>query len=647
MSLNLSSGLMPHGYCLIWNSALLWLHVISDALIVLSYYAIPLALLYFIRRYKNFPFNKLLFMYAAFILACGTTHLISIITIWQPIYWLEGWMKFLTALLSIITAIVTITIAPKALAEIGYKQRLEEEIIKNSRIATATFESVQSMYVTDAQGYFIKINKAFSELTGYSMADLAGKKARILNTERQDAEFFKNLGELLLRDGYWSGEVKQKKKNGEFFLELVNIIAVKDEQDCITHYVINCTNIDVIKAYEAGLIEAKEKAERFSTLKTQFIASMSHEIRTPMAAIIGFSDLSLLDDIDMPEEIRIYLQHINTASNSLLGILNDILDFTKLETGYVVIEHHPLSIHDLLNSIGTLFNGSAKQKGIAFTIAHDSTIPLEVLGDKLRVQQVLTNLVGNAIKFTAQGSVKLEVTLQKMTSTQVQLLFTVTDTGIGIALEHQDRLFKEFSQIDGSFTRKYGGTGLDLVISKELVELMGGEIKVVSEKDHGSCFSFALLFDVNKESIDYDNYSTTISQEQSSECYSNKFKGYRVLVVEDNTFAQEIIQKHLLNLGVDYLLAEDGEKALTLLEEQDFDLVLMDIQMPVMNGIETTELIRQQEKYASLPIIALSAGVTELERNNCIACGIEGFINKPYKFNELYDELGVWLKPKY
>jgi PAS domain S-box-containing protein len=610
------TGLIPHGYCL------LWLHVFSDAAIVLSNYAIPIALLYFIRRYKGFPFNKLLVMYASFIVACGTTHLIAIITVWQPIYLLEGFIKLLTALLSITTAIVTITLTPKALKELNYKQQLEEEIVNNSRIATATFESVQSMYLTDAQGYFLNVNQAFSELTGYSMADLAGKKARILNAERQDAEFFKQLGEILVRDGHWSGEVKHKKKNGEFFLELVNIIAVKDQLGCITHYVANCINLDIVRAYESGLIEAKDKAERFSTLKTQFIASMSHEIRTPMAAIIGFSQIALLED--MPDEIRIYLQDINTASNSLLGILNDILDFTKLEAGYVAIENHPLSIHDLLGSIDKLFKGSAQQKGIAFFIGHDSTIPLELMGDKLRLQQVLTNLIGNAIKFTEQGSVKLEITLEKMTSTQVQLLFTVTDTGIGIALEHQDRLFKEFSQVDGSFSRKYGGSGLGLVISKELVELMGGEIVVVSEKGLGSSFSFALLFDVIKESISYNDESTAINQKLSFELSAKKLKGHRILVVEDNPFSQKIIKNYLQSLEIDYLLA--------------------DIHMPVMNGIEATQQIRQQEKYARLPIIALSAGVTESERNNCLACGMVDFISKPIDFEQLCAVLEYWLK---
>jgi PAS domain S-box-containing protein len=639
-----TTNLMPHGYCLVWNSALLWLHVISDALIVLSYYSIPLILLYYIRKHQNFPFNKLLTMFAAFILACGTTHLFSIITLWLPIYWLEGFLKLLTAILSITTAIVLLVLTPKVLAEIGRNQHLEEDIIKNSRIALATFESAQSMYITDSQGYFLNVNQTFSEITGYSMSDLVGKKTNILKSGHHNLAFYKNLWETLITTGYWSGELWNKRKNGDDYFVLVHIVAVKDDQNSTTHYVVTGTDIAQIKAYEAGLIEAKDKAERFSTLKSQFIASMSHEIRTPMTAIIGFSELALFEE--MPKEIRGYVQNINTASNSLLGILNDILDYTKLEAGRVVIESIAFNLLDLLDTTSVLFSGAAQQKGLTFTIVRDSSIPIELLGDKLKLQQVLTNLVGNAIKFTAQGSVKLQLTLQSINLSTVQVLFSVTDTGIGIALEDQDKLFIEFSQVDGSFTRKYGGTGLGLVISKELVDLMGGEISVVSVAKQGSTFSFALQFTINKSSMSHTTQSTTISQELPQLPISNKFKDHRVLVVEDNSLAQQLIQKHLANIGIESMLAANGAEALPLLEQHDFNAVLMDIHMPIMNGIEATTLIRQQAKFEKLPIIALSAGVTELDRNNCIACGMNGFIAKPIDVEQLCAVLGLWLKPR-
>ena len=514
---------------------------------------------------------------------------------------------------------------------------------KSNRIAAVAFESAQSMFVTDAQGFFIHINQAFSDISGYCISDLINKKPSILKSGYHNEDYYKEMWRNINTTGTWSGEIWNKKKNGEIYLQLVNILAVVDESGVVSNYVANYTDISQLKAYEAGLIEAKEKAERFSTLKTEFMASMSHEIRTPMNAIIGFSDLALYED--MSDGVRSYLKDINTASTSLLGILQDILDFAKLEVGCVVIEILPFKLIDLLDTISTLFSGAAYQKGLTFTIGHDSSIPLELKGDRFRLQQVLINLIGNAIKFTQQGSVKLTLTLQNITPSQIQLLFSVTDSGIGIAPKDQDKLFKAFSQVDGSYTRNFGGTGLGLAISKELVELMGGEIIVVSHKDQGSTFSFSLQFDLNKGLIEHVADKSPISALVINPSI-NKLKGYRVLVVEDNDLSQKLTLKHLAILGIDSKLAAHGEEALSLLEQYDFDAVLMDIHMPIMNGIETTQRIRQQEKLANLPIIALSAGVTQLERNNCMACGMVGFIAKPIDVEQLYTVLELWLHHK-
>jgi len=527
---------------------------------------------------------------------------------------------------------------------IGTDNTARKLVEKDMLVASVAFESAQSMYITDPDGYFLNVNQAFILSTGYNMAELMGNNASILSSGQNDTSYYQAMWDALFSAGVWSGEVWNKKKNGELFLELVNIIAVKGEDNLVTHYVVNCVDISQLKAYETGLIDAKEKAERFSTLKSQFIASMSHEIRTPMTAIIGFSDLALLED--MPEEVKGYVKNINIASKSLLGILQDILDYTKLEAGRVVIEALDFNVLDLLNTTSTLFLGAAQQKGLSFTINRDNALPLELIGDKLRLQQVLTNLVGNAIKFTKQGGVKLELALQSISLSQVQVLFSVTDTGIGISHDDQDKLFIEFSQVDGSFTRQYGGTGLGLAISKELVELMGSKISVDSDANLGSTFSFVLQFDINKAAVSYTTHLTEINEQalKPSEPIANVIKSYRVLVVEDNSLSQELIKKHLTNMGIESTLAGHGAEALTLLEQYDFDAVLMDVHMPIMNGIATTQYIRQQAKYATLPIIALSAGVTEFERNNCIACGMDGFIAKPILVNELQAVLGLWLK---
>jgi PAS domain S-box-containing protein len=508
-------------------------------------------------------------------------------------------------------------------------------------ITSAAFDSVQGMFITDENGLFSHVNKAFIEISGYNKEELLGKSPSILKSGLHDARFYQKIWRKIKTRGYWVGEIWNKRKNGEVYCEQMSINKVLDHHNKVVSYVATFSDLSQLKAYETGLIDAKEKAERFSTLKSQFIASMSHEIRTPMTAIIGFSELALYED--MTKEVRAYVQNINTASTSLLGILQDILDFTKLEAGRVVIEAIPFNLLDLLNTLSTLFNGSAQQKGLTFTIKRDSRIPLELIGDKLRLQQVLTNLVGNALKFTKQGSIKLELTLQNISLTEVQLLFSVTDTGIGIALEDQDKLFVEFSQVDGSFTRQYGGTGLGLVISKELIELMGGEIFVVSTPNQGSCFSFIVQLETNTISIGHQTSEASTKIQHISKL-DNSLKGFRVLVVEDNRLSQELIQKHLAMIGIETQVASNGAQALTLLEQHEFDAVLMDIHMPVMNGIEATQQIRQQAKFVSLPIIALSAGVTELERNNCIACGMVGFIAKPIDVEQLCAVLGLWLR---
>ena len=515
---------------------------------------------------------------------------------------------------------------------------------RSAGITSAAFDSAQGMFITDDKGFFSHINKAFSETTGYNTQELLGKPISILKSGVHDAAFYQDIWQKVDDRGCWVGEIWNKRKNGELYREQMSLIQVLDDQNNIVSYVATFTDTSQLKAYEAGLIEAKEKAERFSTLKSEFMATMSHEIRTPMNAIIGFSELALYED--MNEDVRTYLQDINTASTSLLGILNDVLDFAKLEVGRVVIEAIPFKLDDLLQTINTLFSGAAQQKGLAFTIVRDNMIPAELIGDRLRLQQVLINLVANAIKFTQQGSVTLTVSIQRISLSQICLLFSVSDTGIGIALDDQDKLFQAFSQVDGSHTRQYGGTGLGLVISKELVELMGSEISVDSQKNQGSTFSFSLLLDRNNASIELVAHSSPVTA-RIINANNNKLKGRRVLVVEDNDMSQILTLKHLAILGIDAKLASNGEEALSLLEQHDFDAVLMDIHMPVMNGIEATTLIRRQEKFATLPIIALSAGVTQLERNNCMDCGMVGFIAKPIDVEQLHATLELWLsKPQ-
>ena len=260
------------------------------------------------------------------------------------------------------------------------------------RIAAVAFEAAQGMFITDANGLFVRVNQAFSEMTGYVMDELVGENPSIMKSGIQSPAFYKEMWQSINTDGLWSGEIWNQRKNGEIYPQLLRVVNVTDSQGITTHYVATFTDITQRKEYEASLIVAKERAEHFLELKSQFIASMSHEIRTPMAAIIGFSELALL--MDGTDKMETYLKNINTASTSLLGILNDILDFSKLEAGRVVIDAIPFNFNELLDNIDSIFAGAAVQKGIDLTIELSSIVcelPLELIGDKLRLQQVLIN----------------------------------------------------------------------------------------------------------------------------------------------------------------------------------------------------------------------------------------------------------------
>jgi len=390
------------------------------------------------------------------------------------------------------------------------------------------------------------------------------------------------------------------------------------------------------------LLIAKEKAEQLSKIKSQFLANMSHEIRTPMAAIIGFSEIALLKD--MPVEINDYLKNINTASNNLLDILNDILDLSKIEAGQMTLNLSPFSLHDLQKTLVNLFIKAAHKKGLALNVNIANDVPDYLIGDSVRLRQVLINLLGNAIKFTQQGAVTLSISLQQINDQQVRLLFAVKDSGIGISPEQQAKLFLPFSQVDDGYDRNYEGTGLGLVISQNLVQLMDSFIKVESNMGSGSCFSFELLLPIAIPTSLNDTKGSLSSVLSTLNTETEALKGIKILVAEDNLFNQMFINEILESLGASIVLVNNGLEALAVLEKDDFDVILMDLHMPVMNGYEATLEIRKQLRFAKLPVVTLSAGVTDEEKRASLAAGMNDFVSKPINKVELLATLGRCLK---
>ncbi|MEI7457650.1 MAG: PAS domain-containing protein, partial [Nitrosomonadales bacterium] len=393
------------------------------------------------------------------------------------------------------------------------------------------------------------------------------------------------------------------------------------------------TNWDIteLKQSQLALQHAKEVAESMAQSKSDFLANMSHEIRTPMNAVIGLSELAL--DSSDPAEKQSHLQQINESSRSLMGILNDILDFSKIEAHQLSVENIQFNINELLDSTQRIFTLSALENSIEFTIVREEGIHPLLLGDPLRLRQILTNLLGNAFKFASKGRVSLNVSQVKFSADSTTLHFSVKDSGIGMSPVQISSLFQPFSQADSSISRRFGGTGLGLTISRNLVQLMGGDITVESQTGEGSTFSFELTFSKVQVGDPQRRQSDKAPAELRE--IAQALRGKHVLLTEDNRINQLVASKMLEKVGLLVDIANNGEEAIQRLQEKTYDIVLMDIQMPVMDGLEATRLIRQDARFINLPIVAMSAGVTLDEKSACDQAGMSGFVAKPINSTEL------------
>jgi PAS domain S-box-containing protein len=394
-------------------------------------------------------------------------------------------------------------------------------------------------------------------------------------------------------------------------------------------------DISFIKESESQLRQAQHKAELAAEAKSEFLANMSHEIRTPLSGVLGMVDLLL--NSENIEEQKQYANNIRYSAQSLLEIINDILDISKIEAGEMSISHSEFNLHELLEKIITPFAQLIKSKNLTFNKSSNLDEGKNYIGDKKRIQQVLNNLLGNAYKFTEHGSVSVSISRTEQQDDNETILIKVTDTGIGIADEQLNKLFKRFSQVETKKSRRFGGTGLGLAISKNLVELMGGEIGVESEQDKGSTFWFKLNLPVS---------SHRQSTSQEPRALTNQFNG-KVLVVEDNVINQQVANGVLNKLGLQVELANNGQECLEMLGNAHYDLIFMDLQMPVMDGLETTQRIRNAEvstESRNVPIVAVTANVLPEERQRCLEYGMNDHISKPLEIDAIIQVLKRYTK---
>jgi signal transduction histidine kinase/CheY-like chemotaxis protein len=517
-----SQGFMPHGHCFLWIPSILWTSVISDALIALAYLTIPITLIYFIRKRRDMPFDWVFIAFGVFILACGSTHVADIWVVWYPDYVLSVSLKAITAVASVVTAVVLVRLIPIAL-----------------RIP--------------------------------SPAQLAA-----VNAELQKAN-------------------------------------------------------DDLRA-------AMERAEVANRAKSAFLASMSHELRTPLNAILGYTQILKRDKgLTAPQQTGI--STIQQGGHHLLALINDVLDLSRVEAGKM--EFHPKAVRlgELLMVVADIMRVRAEQKHLHFELELVGGLPMAISVDETRLRQVLLNLLGNALKFTDRGSVRLRVTPlpagEGAAADVVRLRFEVMDTGIGIAADHAETIFRPFEQV-GDISRRAGGTGLGLAISRQLVQLMGGELSVDSAPGKGSRF----WFDVPMKVV--DEPGATVAGKQIATGYQGPRK--TILVVDDVATNRALLRDLLGALGFRMLEADSGHAALRQMQVAAPDMVLLDMVMPDMDGIETTRRLRADARTAGTPILMISASSTPEEAERSLEVGANAFLPKPVNEHDLLREIGVHLQ---
>jgi PAS domain S-box-containing protein len=516
---------------------------------------------------------------------------------------------------------------------------------KIQRLGQAVEQSSNSIIITNINGIIEYVNRAFCKITGYSAAEVVGRKPSMLSSGKTLPETYKAMWDALDQGREWRGEFVNRKKNGEEYEENVVISPIRNEHNQITHYVATKENVTDLK-------QARRQAESANQAKSEFLANMSHEIRTPMNSIIGLTDLLL--DTELTAEQRNYLANVNSSATVLLSLINDILDYSKIEAGRLELMCSPFDPCQLVEEVTATLQVLARQKELhlSSTITVDSDIPCFPKGDALRLRQIMLNLAGNAVKFTSRGSVILELTVRMADQNHCLLEFAVRDTGIGISSAQQEIIFSDFTQVDNSITRDFGGTGLGLAISNRLVGLMGSSICLESTPGRGSVFSFSLLLENSAE----PQSSHRIGEGQATGlCCS-----LNILLVEDNPANQQLVVIILSKHGHTVKVAENGLEALSALSSQGYDLIFMDMQMPVMDGLTATRLIRKYEqgevddrtelqpfsaqlqqrlKNGHIHIIAVTANAMEEDRQHCLEAGMDDYLSKPYRKASLLNVL--------
>lgn len=540
---------------------------------------------------------------------------------------------------NILTFIFIFILLVRLNGDILLRKRAEGRLKENQAWLQSILDNSTSlMYIKDLEGRYIMVNLRFREMLHLGDADIIGRTDYEFS-DLDAADHYKLLDDEVMRTGK-SLEIEEVVEHDGRRVHLLSIkFPLLDNNGRQIGIGGIATDITERVNYQQQLISATREAHKAKEMQELFLANMSHEIRTPMNGIQGMTDLLL--DTSLSDQQKEFARIIKRSVNNLLVIINDILDFSKIKAGKLTIEKIDFRLKDVLDNVRGIFDHRIKKKGLLFQVTTDPGIPDTLCGDPYRLNQVMINLIGNAVKFTEKGSVNVHVALEEKKEDTVSLHFSVMDTGIGIPESSLPYIFEHFSQGGRDISRRYGGTGLGLAISQRLLQLQGGSISVKSAEGEGSVFSFGLSYEYDLT----DGASVPVVAATAILAdYSHCLAGRRFLVAEDNEVNQQLMEHVLRRGGGEVQLAANGELAVRFLQQGgQYDLIIMDLQMPVMDGYAATQYIRN-ELRSPIPIIAMTATALIGEQLRCFEVGMNDYMTKPFEFTDLYKRIVTLLE---
>lgn len=679
-------GWVPSAHVYLWHPTILWLHALSDGITGLSYILIPIAIFLFTRQCRDLRSACPIFwLFVAFIISCGINYFAEMYTIWHPAFRLPTWLQASNTVISLATAVAIWPLVPKLLkssskrelqeANLALQKQIEErakverelQLHKDNLEALAQYRTQDlentllqlkhemrdrhrmqgqvnfqaslldqldsAIIAADTDRRIVYWNKQAERLFGWSKEEALGQRTTKLLLPKK--EYVKNEDRYrkLLINKHWEGEVNMLHRQGHTIPIHTNVASLANEENQTIGFALVCFDMTDHMKMKRKLRKDKEDAERAALAKQDFLSTMSHEIRTPLNVVVGMTRL-LLEGNPKEEQME-FLKSLQFSANHLLVIINDILDFAKIEAGKIAIEKVGFSAQEVVKGISKAFAFRAEEKNIKLRIEWDDAIPERLMGDEVRLTQILNNLVGNAIKFTEQGFVSIHTKLLNKRGKKYEVQFEVRDTGIGIPKDRLQTIFRRYTQAQSDTTRKFGGTGLGLTICKRLIELQDGCLQVRSSEGMGSTFRFVLNYEL-------DTSASPQPAQAIQSLDTAKLRDLKLLLVEDNPSNRIVATTFLDKVGIQVDAVEHGKLAIEAVQKKKYDIVLMDLQMPVMDGCEATKIIRALgEEFEQLPIIALTADVVQGVKDRVYECGMNDYLSKPFDPDELHYKIAL------